>query len=748
MKHSGLILSLGFSIGIVVSPWVYSAGQELLLYTGAGVFLLWISIQRSTFTGVLFFVMAMLGICFSRIHQYLPSQDITHFAHGQFSAVTGRVLTTPEIKSRGRKTTASFLVELETLKESSFGRSKPQRQVSGSIQVFAHQAKLLPACGNRIRIWGKLESPDTVKNPGGFDFRKYLREKGIKGTIHLYGDKSMRVIDENQPLTWESHSERLRNWIDARLRRFYQERGKAEAYGTLRALILGRRNQVNAAFREAMVKTGTAHLLAISGLNISLTVGTLYLGMILIRVPRKAAALLAVVLALIQPAIAGFGVPVSRASGMAALGFLSVLIDRERSSFNIFFWIFFSLLLYHTQWIYQVAFQLSFLSVFALMAGLKGAASDSWTWTGLRSSVVVLIWTFPVIIYYFHVFSWISPLANMAAIPIFNLVLLGGFATLMLGAIPFLGDGIIELTDWLLSAGKGWIDWLASCQWGYCYLQSPQPPHILGFYLWLGAWRAPQCFKKWFPEREYRIGMVLGACLLVATYISSHKTRAFEMTFFDAGINEAAFLEFEGKERWLLNAGRGQPSDQAQWILTPYLKSKGIGTVSGIILLDDYVRHTGGILTIQSNFKVGRVIFAEDYPEHALWRLLPLLESRKMLCLDHSGQRICVISAGLQNQQMRDAIRERLREARPTIVFVPKITLENFSWFSGVMDELKVKVVISPSLHARIMDAGVQSGIKMISLKDTGAVTISLERNSDQYLSLFSHRLGKIMELR
>jgi hypothetical protein len=83
----------------------------------------------------------------------------------------------------------------------------------------------------------------------------------------------------------------------------------------------------------------------------------------------------------------------------------------------------------------------------------------------------------------------------------------------------------------------------------------------------------------------------------------------FSLTVFSLGQNELLHIEFEGRKNWLINTGRGAPSDQARWTVGPFLRRKGTGHLEGVLLTDFSKRHTGGLSSLSENFSIGALFF-------------------------------------------------------------------------------------------------------------------------------------------
>lgn len=357
------------------------------------------------------------------------------------------------------------------------------------------------------------------------------------------------------------------------------------------------------------MKTNTSHLIAISGMNITLVAGSLFLISLFLGLPQKGAAVMGILATAGYVFLSGAGLPVVRAGWMAGLFFTGLLLEREKDLANSLFFAFFSILVFDPLALFQVGFQLSFLCVLSLVL-----FSFEEEWIRGREwlqTAVVLIGTFPLCIVYFNIFSWTSLLTNLLAIPLFHLGVLGGLGALLAGEIPFLGPLFIQGGVWTLKAGVAWIHFWANKSWGYVYLQPPSWKSILFYYGALGGVLLIQKFPRLrFPlARPLSLSLWLAAALLF--FLPSEKSR-FALTVFASGQNEILHVEFPEGGHWLVNTGRAAPSNQARWILNPFLRRSGVSRLAGIFLTDFSKRHSGGLETLLGNFSVTSLFYPAD----------------------------------------------------------------------------------------------------------------------------------------
>ena len=126
---------------------------------------------------------------------------------------------------------------------------------------------VLPEPGSVITAAGQLYTPSGQRNPEGFDFRLYLRQNHMSAGFYNSGDYSAA---EEQPRSLRAWSIRLRYQLLARLDRVF-----GESSALPKALLLGEREALSEEDRQAFARVGIAHVLAVSGLHISLLVGAL-----------------------------------------------------------------------------------------------------------------------------------------------------------------------------------------------------------------------------------------------------------------------------------------------------------------------------------------------------------------------------------------------------------------------------------------------------------------------------------------
>jgi competence protein ComEC len=275
----------------------------------------------------------------------------------------------------------------------------------------------------------------------------------------------------------------------------------------MKALVLGDRHAIPEHIRELFVRTGTAHVLAISGLHVGLIALVLVMVLRLGPWPRWVAYVAMVFLLGGYAMMTGFRPSVVRAWIMVSVVFLGFAWEREGDVYNNLSLAAFILLLINPMHIRMISFQLSFVSVIAILVFqpfIYRLLSTGW-WgnyplgRGLANAVAVSlaaeIGIAPLIAYYFDLLTPVGPLANVWIIPLMMGVLILGLGLLALGSVSALLAGWWAM---LIKIGLNLTSFIAyglsRIPGAYVWVESPSVRWLYAYYglLLLTSW----CVRK------------------------------------------------------------------------------------------------------------------------------------------------------------------------------------------------------------------------------------------------------------
>ena len=297
----------------------------------------------------------------------IPSHHIIHYTGPERWGISGKIDDRPQhIKDRTRF----------TLQTTYLNDGRQNRSVIGKLGVTV--AGPLPELkvGDRIRFSGRLRTIRNFKNPGAFDYRRYMAFKGIWVTSYVKSE-GLAVIGNHRASYLAQLINKFRDTYSALIDRS----GDSEAQAVLKALIIGDRTQLSRPTRQSFNRAGLGHLLAISGLHIGIvaTVAFVLLQLLMGRIKlllwrawsRKSAALLALFPVFIYGAVAGFAPSTQRAVIMVAVFLLTFLVEKEQDALNTLALAALIILTLDPPALYSISFQLSFAAVLAIIYGLS-----------------------------------------------------------------------------------------------------------------------------------------------------------------------------------------------------------------------------------------------------------------------------------------------------------------------------------------------------------------------------------------
>lgn len=294
--------------------------------------------------------------------------------------------------------------------------------------------------GDVLLIEGQPDTLDAPANPGEFNYKAFLAAKNI---YHQHFVREGKVIKTGYapPNRFVAFAFRSREWAEAVLEKFiHGEREVAIAS----ALVLGVTDGLDNELTNAYAATGTMHILAVSGLHVSI----LYFILLSIFKPlnrcrggRWLAALAALTALWLYAFITGLSPSVLRAVTMFSFLALGRPAARSTNIYNTLAVSACCLLLYDPFLIRSVGFQLSYLAVLGIVYLYPRIvvlwepqhAFTTRVWKLCAVSAAAQVATFPLSLLYFHQFPNYFLLSNLLVVPLSSAVLIGGLSLVVLG---------------------------------------------------------------------------------------------------------------------------------------------------------------------------------------------------------------------------------------------------------------------------------------------------------------------------
>ena len=742
---------MGFSLGIATEKHCNLPVLWLVCGLFAGIILLWFLRPRRCFLAFFVLVVGCSGILWARLDAYVPANAVQNFTGPGRVTLKGIVSSLPEIKSRGKKKTVSFVLSAQSLTQEEGGRRKFFK-VRGDVQTCLLQSFVLPQVGDTLRIFGELSAPKQVLNPGEFDYGSFLAQQNIRAVFQTIGQKSVRIVQVGSRFSPGRILAVTRRSLAALIDKLYV----ASEAAILKALVLGLRSDVAPEVRSQFMKTGTIHLLAISGLNITMIAGTFYLMFLFSGLGYRKTSFLTILIVIVYVGLAGAGIPVQRAGYGSVLVLCGVLLGRPANLLNALCFAFFVLLLWNPKSLWNIGFQLSFLSVFSLILVLPLLSRFS-AWTlSMGSSLAVLFGTFPVVLYHFNIFSPISILANLVAIPLFDAALFSALFALIVSGVPFANLLLIRVSSWILRIGLFWIKYLSTWWWGYWFLERPSLRLLVAYYLSMAM--ILFFHKRAFHGKLFLMMGLLGCWISLSTaFFFGSGGKRFEVTLLASGRNQIVHAHFSNEAHWLLNAGRNFPSDQGEWLIAPYLRNRGIQRLEGMLFTDLSKKHTGGLVAVLRDFPVRYLLYPVaslcgpdefyknirklgrraktfqqgDEVSMGEEKIRMIAQSKKgaAFLMESGPWRILLISRW-EPELFKELLRCPGEMTEIHSVFLPESGQGIPGEFQDWLDRVRPLLVVLPDLQQELIPYLVSRHVSYLDLKHTGA--LSFRRNGSR----------------
>lgn len=301
-----------------------------------------------------------------------------------------------------------------------------------NIQLSWHDARVKLQAGDKWKLQVKLKRPRNYANPGSFDSEKFFFQQRIVGLGYVLANKENRLLHVN---IFTQLINRIRQHILYALRKHLNKHNFADV---IVALILGVKGNLSAAQIEILQNTGTAHLLAISGLHIGIFASICFFILRLLwrYAPKQwlfvpapqLAACGALCISSLYAILAGFSIATQRALIMLILFLMGILLKRKISNIHSFCLALLNVLLWDPFVVMSMGFWFSFVAVGLLIYAIRGRARLAKRWAKiyiwLKLQIVIAIGMLPLNLIFFGKSSIIAPVANIIAIPWISFIVL------------------------------------------------------------------------------------------------------------------------------------------------------------------------------------------------------------------------------------------------------------------------------------------------------------------------------------
>jgi len=493
----------------------------------------------------------------------------------------------------------------------------------------------LPKAGSYVRVFGEVSPFLQATNPGEFDTAAYYRRKDC-----LFALRKTKITAQTKNYgRLEEFLSQLRYESEALFRKLLGEKNGA----TASAMVLGQKKGMDSEVKALYQGAGISHLLAISGLHLSLIGAGLFGLLKKVRLPVTLSAGISTWILIVYAQLTGMGISTRRALVMFLLFLAAGLLKRTPDLPTSLAVAALLLLVPKPQRILDAGFQLSFSAVLGI-AWMIPVLQDGWEdaapslrvtdgvagWNIARTAIAracrllrknilaglgITMTMLPFLLIHFYEWSPWSVLLNLAVIPLMGILLPCLIGLQLVARLTALAH-CLELPQHLLCTA---IEAIFSCYELLCRFTTALPGSILhtGYPTWqalavytIGLIALAVSGKKLRPHLRLAAAVCLMGIFLIRL------PGELNVTMLDVGQGECVGIETREHHVYLVDAGSTSKKKTGQYQIIPWLKYIGTRSVEGIFIThwdEDHISAVGELLEWSKSSRVKiRRIFLPD----------------------------------------------------------------------------------------------------------------------------------------
>jgi competence protein ComEC len=531
-----------------------------------------------------------------------------HQSWYQDKAMPGEQLI-PKANLRGR--VASIPVVLPSKTQFKFlVQTLDEKPVQALVLMSCYQRCPAFKLGELWELEAKLKRPKNLRNPGHFDYQGGLNARHIYWTAYINGKRTR--IAEPKPINHINMAiDTIRASVSEKLEQIIPDRN---TYAIIEALTLGLTGHMDKTLWDLFRRTGTTHLMVISGAHISLVAGIaywlfkkmwgIYPRLCLFAPAQISAGLFAVLVAFAYALLAGFAPPAQRALVACAFVMLCHLFGRRFTPWQSWRYALLLIILWEPHVVLFPGFYLSFLAVATLISASQRIRKGGIT-KAIGLQFACLFGLMPMTLYWFSYAAITGVVANAVAIPLVGYLLVPLSLLFVLLSVFITGSNwfsiLIEATAKLLLGYLHWID-----RFSYLNLSLSFSDLRALFALMLAF-----MLMFFIPNRAF---LPVAIVLILSAFSLDNSPRQLQaneaqIDVLDVGQGLSVVIT-TANHTLVYDTGMKffQGSDMAQMAIIPYLETRKIHKIDMVIISHPDLDHRGGLASLEKKYPVGVLV--------------------------------------------------------------------------------------------------------------------------------------------
>ena len=473
-----------------------------------------------------------------------------------------------------------------------------------SVLAYIQKGTSYPV-GCELSLYGTIYQLSQADNPGQFDQESFYQSQGI-----LYTFWAEHVASVQGGSFFREKITRLREYLGQQLMIIFDERDG----GILKAVLLGDKSSLREEDRMLYQKNGISHLLAISGLHVSMIGITLYKLLRRCNLTFGEAGVPSGILLLIYGMMTGFGISTIRAVCMFLVMIFGEIFGRTYDMASAMGLAALILLIRNPLQARQAGFLLSFGAVLGVCV-VYPVLQSSWKPKGRIArtflfSISLSLITYPISVHFYYEYPLYSILLNLIVIPCMPFAMVSAGVAVASGCVfPAAGKIFGIPAHLVLSLYEVLGEWVMTLPKAVICLGCEKPWQLIAYYILLLI----GLLSLWYGRRR-----IYGVFLPLALVVITLRFRSgMQFTMLDVGQGDGLFLRFPGGTTCLIDGGSVNVKNPGKYRILPYLKYEGVSKLDYVIfthLDEDHISGVRELLELcdtPEGIKIGCILFPE-----------------------------------------------------------------------------------------------------------------------------------------
>ena len=603
-------------------------------------------------------------------------------------SIIGTIVSDPQEKEYKTK----YILKIDTINSN-------KKYKNTKVILYTKKGKETLKYGDKIELVGNFKLAQERRNPGGFDYRFYLKTKKIYGIVTT---KNTKKLKENNVNIISMIANKTANVIKNQSKKLLKNKEACLLIG----LLIGDTDEIDEETKEDFRNSNLTHMLAVSGLHVSyVLLGVNYI-ITKVKIHKKLSKIIVMLLILFFILVTGATPSVLRAGTMTIYLIIGGIFYRRISVFSSLNLSLLVIIIMNPYCLFDVGLQLSYagtIGIVYLYPIIKEKIYNKANSILITISANIVI--IPIMLYNFNTISLTFFISNLLAGPIIGIIIILGFSIIIISLIFFpIANIFSKILNLLIILFLNTAKACANLPFSKIFIITPTLKFIFLYYCLLA-------FIIVKERTQIRINIKLKnkviAILIILViinpikYFSNIKQSNLKIYFVDVGQGDSTCI-VTPKNKVILIDGGGNSKDEnydiGKQTLLPYLLDKKINKIDYCIVSHFDSDHCGGLMYILKNLKVKNIIIGKQYEEYENYKeFIKIAKDKKInIRVVEAGEKI-TIEKNLYIDVLWPINREKMviQNAINNNSLVFKLRYINFAMlFTGDIEEIAEKEIL------------------------------------------------------